>query len=141
VSGKIDTRLFLKAQDTVWDSVIAELTKGRKTSHWMWFVFPQLTSLGRSQTAQIYGISDLAEAQAYLDDPTLRQRLVQVCGLMLLHSDKSPEEILGSIDAMKLRSSMTLFAAIPDAPDVFSEVLDAFYDGQHCDLTQQALKP
>lgn len=140
MTGETDTGLFTEAQDSVWESVIAELRAGRKTSHWMWFVFPQLASLGRSHMAQLYGIHDLAEATAYLNDPTLRARLVQACRLMLTHAGSRPEAILGPVDAMKLRSSMTLFAAVPGAPDIFSEVLDAFYEGQPCALTRQAIE-
>ncbi|UWQ49626.1 DUF1810 domain-containing protein [Leisingera caerulea] len=131
--------MFVEAQDTVWAAVLSELSAGQKTSHWMWFVFPQLAELGRSHMAQLYGIEDLAEATAYLNHDKLRARLVEVSQLMLQHRGKAPEQILGSIDAKKLRSSMTLFAAVPGAPAEFREVLVAFYDGQPCPLTQDAL--
>lgn len=140
MTGETESDLFIEAQDSVWESVIQELSAGRKTGHWMWFVFPQLASLGQSHMAQLYGIHNLAEAEAYLNNPTLRERLVQVSRLMLAYAGTKPEAILGPIDALKLRSSMTLFSAVPDAPVVFSEVLDAFYDGQPCALTKQALK-
>lgn len=134
-----DADLFIEAQDTVWSDVLVELKNGRKESHWMWFVFPQLAELGQSDMSMLYGIEDLDEAEAYLGDPELSRRLVQVSMLMLDHVGKDPKDILGDVDALKLRSSMTLFEAVPGAPDVFSRVLDAFYDGKRCDKTQAAL--
>lgn len=134
-----DADLFIEAQDTVWSDVLVELKNGRKESHWMWFVFPQLAELGQSDMSMLYGIEDLEEAEAYLGDPELRRRLVQVSMLMLDHVGKDPKDILGDVDALKLRSSMTLFEAVPGAPDVFSRVLDAFYDGKRCDKTQAVL--
>lgn len=134
-----DADLFIEAQDTVWSDVLVELKNGRKESHWMWFVFPQLAELGQSDMSMLYGIEDLEEAEAYLGDPELRRRLVQVSMLMLDHVGKDPKDILGDVDALKLRSSMTLFEAVPGAPDVFSRVLDAFYDGKRCDKTQASL--
>ncbi|MFD0910965.1 DUF1810 domain-containing protein [Ruegeria arenilitoris] len=131
--------MFIEAQDTVWSDVLRELEQGEKTSHWMWFVFPQLAELGQSHMAQLYGIEDLNEAAAYLAHPELRRRLTEVAQLMLTHAGKDPADILGKVDAKKLRSSMTLFAAVPDAPPEFQTVLDAFYDGQPCPRTQQAL--
>lgn len=139
MTDETDAELFIEAQDTVWAAVISELTAGKKQSHWMWFVFPQLASLGQSHMAQLYGIHNLSEARAYLGDPVLRGRLVEVSRLLLNHRDTSAEDILGSTDAQKLRSSMTLFSAVPGAPDEFSNVLDAFFNGEPCPLTQQAL--
>lgn len=134
-----ELEMFVEAQDTVWPDVLRELTAGQKTSHWMWFVFPQLAELGRSHMAQLYGIGDLDEATAYLAHPELRARLIEVSRLMLGHTGKRPEDILGSIDAKKLRSSMTLFAMVPDAPGEFRAVLEAFYGGSPCPLTLRAL--
>jgi uncharacterized protein (DUF1810 family) len=130
-----EAELFTEAQDVVWADVVSELTAGRKSTHWMWFVFPQLAALGRSNTSQLYGLHDLDEARAYLAHATLRARLVEAAGLLLAHRGTDPVEILGGIDARKLRSSMTLFAAVPDAPPVFSEVLEAFYGGERCGET------
>ncbi|WP_441295058.1 DUF1810 domain-containing protein [Leisingera sp. JC1] len=131
--------MFVEAQDTVWADVLSELTAGQKTSHWMWFVFPQLAELGRSHMAQLYGIEDQAEATAYLNHELLRARLVEVSQLMLSHQSSDAVQILGEIDAKKLRSSMTLFAAVPGAPAEFQQVLDVFYGGQSCPLTKAAL--
>lgn len=134
-----ELEMFIEAQDTVWNDVLGELKAGKKTSHWMWFVFPQLASLGRSHMAQLYGIEDLAEATAYLNHADLRRRLVEVASLMLSHRGKDAAEILGATDAKKLRSSMTLFAAVPGAPEELRQVLDAFYDGKSCQLTLDEL--
>lgn len=135
MTGMEDAELFLEAQDPAWPDVRAELSAGRKTSHWMWFVFPQLASLGRSPMSQLFGLADLAEAEAYLAHPALRARLVEAAKLMLAHRGADPVAILGRIDAAKLRSSMTLFAAVPGAPEVFAEVLEAFYSGVRCPRT------
>ncbi|MDX1744272.1 MAG: DUF1810 domain-containing protein [Ruegeria sp.] len=131
--------MFIEAQDTVWPDVLRELELGQKTSHWMWFVFPQLAELGQSHMAQLYGIEDLDEATAYLKHPELRRRLTQVCQLLLAHKGTDPESILGKIDAKKLRSSMTLFAAVPDAPAECQDILDTFYGGSVCKRTQEIL--
>lgn len=128
----MDAQKFLDAQNKVWPQVVRELKQGEKTSHWIWYVFPQLASLGRSERARYYGIADLAEATAYLDHPVLRERLEEVAELLLMHRGWSPEDILGPVDALKVRSSMTLFSRIDGAPEVFDKVLDVFYDGERC---------
>ena len=134
VAEVADLERFLWAQDGVIDQVLEELRQGRKTSHWMWFVFPQVVGLGHSATAQRYAIRSLDEACAYLAHPTLGARLRDCCRLLLSHRDTAPEEILGVVDALKLRSCMTLFQAASSEP-VFDEVLDAFYQGQPDSMT------
>jgi uncharacterized protein (DUF1810 family) len=122
---------FMRAQDSggTYQRAASELRAGRKVSHWMWFVFPQIAGLGLSAMSQRYAISGLAEARAYLQHPVLGARLVE-CATILAGTDgKSAAEILGPVDAMKLRSSMTLFAAAaPDQP-VFGEVLTKYFGG------------
>lgn len=130
-----EAEMFIEAQDGVWSDVIAELKAGRKTTHWMWFIFPQLASLGRSNMSQLFGLHDLGEAKDYLEEPTLGPRLVEVSTLMLDHAGKPAEDVLGNVDAKKLRSSMTLFAEVPGAHEVFGNVLDAFYGGERCPET------
>lgn len=130
---------FVAAQEPVWDDVLRELGQGRKTSHWIWWVFPQLATLGRSPRARHFGLAGAGEAGAYLAHPVLGPRLQEVSALLLTHDSASPEEILGSVDALKVRSSMTLFEAVPDAPEVFSQVLDRLYAGSRCPLTQAEL--
>ena len=119
---------FVQAQQDVYEAARAELAAGRKRTHWMWFVFPQLAGLGSSPTARHYAIADLAEARAYLAHPVLGPRLLD-CARLLLGHDESAERILGRPDDLKLRSSMTLFAEAADDPRPFRQVLDHFYDG------------
>lgn len=130
---------FIEAQARIWPAPLEEIRRGRKESHWMWFVFPQLRGLGRSATAQHYGIADLAEARAYLADPDLGSRLVQIGEAMLGHAGTPPEVILGAVDAVKLRSSATLFEAAGGAR-VFGQLLAAFYTGKPCDATLRMIK-
>ena len=124
---------FHAAQAGTYATALAELQAGRKRSHWMWFIFPQLASLGRSGTAKFYGIADLEEARAYLADPVLGPRLIACAEAMLAHPHRSAEDILGPVDALKLRSSATLFEAA-GAP-VMDRVLATFYGGERCAAT------
>ncbi|MHA6721535.1 DUF1810 domain-containing protein [Sphingomonas sp. RS2018] len=121
---------FVTAQaGGVHDTALAELRAGRKRTHWMWFIFPQIAGLGHSDTARHYAIADLAEAQAYLAHPVLGPRLIAAAEALLQHRTTPADTILGPIDATKLRSSATLFEAAGGAP-VFGNVLDAFYAGE-----------
>jgi uncharacterized protein (DUF1810 family) len=133
-----DLQRFLYAQSGVFDSVLRELNAGRKNSHWMWFIFPQVSGLGRSSTAKHYAIASIEEARAYLAHPELSGRLRECCELLLRHRNRRAEDVLGGVDALKLRSSMTLFAGISDEP-VFSAVLDAFFDGHPDPVTESTL--
>ena len=125
---------FVEAQARVWPAPLDEIRAGRKTSHWMWFVFPQLRGLGRSATAERYGIADLQEARAYLAHPVLGPRLTGVLQAMLLHEVSAANTILGDTDALKLRSCATLFQAAGGDP-AFGRILDVFYDGKRCEAT------
>ena len=120
---------FIQAQKRDYDIALAEIRAGKKASHWMWYIFPQLKGLGRSSTSEYYGLSGIKEAQAYLSDPILKARLIEITDAVIAHKDKSTEEIFGGIDAKKLRSCMTLFSiAAPDIP-VFEAVLEQFFHG------------
>jgi uncharacterized protein (DUF1810 family) len=124
---------FASVQDAVYPQVIEELTNGCKRTHWMWFIFSQLTGLGRSATAQSYAIRDLDQAKRYLADPILGARLRQAVRLMMSHKSKSALEILGSPDDLKFQSCLTLFReAASDNSDriLFTEALDQFCDGR-----------
>jgi uncharacterized protein (DUF1810 family) len=125
-----DLDRFVTAQQGIYDQALAELRRGRKRSHWMWFVFPQLAGLGRSETARFYGIASAAEAQAYLAQPLLGSRLRECMAALLLHRGMSAESILGPVDALKLRSSMTLFEAVTGDGTPFASILDAFYGAE-----------
>ena len=130
MTDAFDLERFVAAQDGAYDRALAELRDGRKTGHWIWFVFPQVAGLGRSEMSRIYAIGSLAEARAYLAHPVLGPRLRECTAALLATQGRSAEEMLGSIDAVKLRSSMTLFLrADPDEP-AFQAVLDRFYDGR-----------
>ncbi|HET8633543.1 MAG TPA: DUF1810 domain-containing protein [Gemmatimonadales bacterium] len=121
---------FLTAQAPIYEQVLAELQSGRKRTHWMWFIFPQIAGLGMSETSRRYAIRDLDEARAYLTHPILGARLKQCARLLLDVPDRSAHEILGSPDDLKLRSCATLFALVSPAGSVFHQLLDRFYGGQ-----------
>jgi uncharacterized protein (DUF1810 family) len=120
---------FVTAQDAVWPAVLAELAAGTKRSHWMWFVFPQIAGLGGSEMAVRFALGSLEEAQAYLEHPVLGPRLLEATGLMLGHAGREASVILGHVDALKFRSSMTLFQAADPREASFGEALKAFYGG------------
>jgi len=125
-----DLRRFVEAQDPVIDAVEAELRSGRKRTHWMWFVFPQLAGLGSSRKAQRYAIGSRAEAEAYLDHPILGPRLRDCTELVNAVDERTANEIFGSPDDLKFRSSMTLFERVADGPAPFGTALERYYDGE-----------
>ena len=130
---------FIKAQEHDYQTALAEVRAGYKCSHWMWYIFPQLKGLGFSSTAQFYGINGKEEAKAYLEHPVLGTRLREITSVLLTVEGKSAVEIFGRTDAMKLRSSMTLFNAVAD-DDLFQKVLDKYYGGKPDDITLAMLK-
>jgi uncharacterized protein (DUF1810 family) len=122
---------FVVAQNAggTYDSALDELRRGHKTSHWMWYVFPQIAGLGQSQMSRTYAIASLEEAKAYLRHPALGPRLIQYAGLVASAQARTAEHIFGSIDAQKLHSSMTLFLRAEPGEPVFRQVLDRYFDG------------
>ena len=137
-----DLLRFIDAQDSVYagyDQALSEIKDGKKTSHWIWYIFPQLRALGHSRRAKYFGIADMDEAVRYMAHPVLSARLREISGALLEHKGKkTAQDIFGEIDAVKVRSSMTLFDAVcPN--DVFSDVLNGFYDGQKDNLTVELL--
>ena len=128
-----DLQRFVTAQDAggTYDRALAELRAGRKTSHWMWFVLPQVSGLGRSSTAQRYGLDGVAEARAYLTHPVLGPRLLECTAVIAGLPGADPVQLLGAVDAVKLRSCMTLFAAAAPGETGFAEVLDRYFSGHH----------
>jgi len=129
---------FLDAQAPTYDGALTELRRGAKRGHWMWFVFPQLAGLGHSPTAQKYGLTGPDEATDYLAHPVLGTRLRECAHALLELPGTDPVEVLGLVDALKLRSSMTLFAAVTDDP-VFVQVLEQYYGGKQDELTLELL--
>lgn len=130
---------FLNAQRGDYAAALAEVRRGRKTSHWMWYIFPQIAGLGQSSTARYYSIRDLEEAREYYAHPVLGQRLREISGALLELRGSDPVAVFGGIDSMKLKSSMTLFAvAAPDDP-LFQQVLDKYYGGEQDALTLRIL--
>ena len=131
---------FLGAQESYYVDALREIKQGYKQSHWIWFIFPQMRGLGRSPMAENYGIKSIEEARAYLENPILKKRLIEISSALLKHKGKSTAyEILGTLDAIKVRSSMTLFDHVmPNA--IFADVLDAFYNGERDVMTLELLK-
>ena len=130
---------FLDAQANDYPTALAEIKAGRKRSHWIWYIFPQLQGLGFSETARYYGIKDAAEAAAYLKHPVLGSRLVEISRVLLGLPGSDANRIMGSPDDLKLKSSMTLFGAVPGAEPVFGAVLDTFFAGARDAKTLQLL--
>ena len=126
-----DLKKFLDAQETSYKTALAEIKHGRKSSHWIWYIFPQLKALGRSVTAQYYGIENLDEAREYLANATLRERLLEISGALLELENNDIEYIMGSsIDKVKLLSSMTLFHLAEPNCEIFKKVIDKYFAGQ-----------
>ena len=121
---------FIIAQKTDYETALAEIKKGRKTSHWMWYIFPQIQGLGLSETSRFYSIRDLEEATEYLHHPSLGTRLIAISIELLKLKASNARMIFGVPDDMKLKSSMTLFASLPGADPVFQKVLDKYFDGE-----------
>ncbi|MBE6748945.1 MAG: DUF1810 domain-containing protein [Ruminococcaceae bacterium] len=131
---------FIEAQVRMYETALTEIKNGMKVSHWIWFIFPQLRGLGRSDTAYTYGINGIEEAKEYLAHPVLSARLTEISETLLVHKNEDIEYIMGGIDAMKLRSSMTLFALVSEENSVFHQVLDCFYNGEMDENTIKLIK-
>jgi len=130
---------FLSAQENDYDQALAEIRAGRKRSHWMWYIFPQLDGLGWSATSKFYAIKNADEARAYLNHPVLGQRLLECAQAVLSVNGRTATEIFGSPDDLKLRSSATLFAEVSLAGSVFEQVIEKYFDSQLDDKTAQLL--
>jgi len=136
-----DLQRFVAAQDAggTYRRATAELRDGRKDSHWMWFVFPQIAGLGYSQASRTYAISSLAEASAYLAHPVLGPRLTECAAILAGLRDRTAEQIFGEVDALKLRSSMTLFMRAAPGEPVFRQVLDRYFGGETDSATERRI--
>ncbi|PAM95625.1 calpastatin [Flavobacterium sp. IR1] len=130
-----DLMRFLDAQNKLYLTALSEIKKGKKETHWMWFIFPQIKGLGSSDTANYYAIANIQEASEYLQHPILGKHLIEISELFLTFKRKSADGILGDLDARKLRSSMTLFSLVENASPIFQEILDAFFSGESDPLT------
>ena len=120
---------FLEAQENDYQGAFAEIKRGRKQSHWMWYIFPQIEGLGFSETSKYYAIRDVKEAEEFLMHPVLGGRLIRICQQLLKLESNNPTDIFGTPDDLKLKSCVTLFAALPNTDPVFQQVLDKFYNG------------
>lgn len=120
---------FLKAQEYSYETALSEIKNGFKRTHWMWYIFPQLKELGKSEIAKYYGIEDFEEAKMFLEHPLLGARLREISNALINLSTDNPYSVMGNVDGLKLQSSMTLFAEIEACDSVFTKVLDKYYDG------------
>lgn len=138
-----DINRFLEAQESPYygsyRQALDEIRNGKKTSHWIWYIFPQLRCLGRSSRAHYYGIADKAEAEQYLNNRFLGPRIREITNALLEHKDKTALSIFGEIDAIKVRSSMTMFDFL-SPNDIFGKVLDSFYNGERCEITLKEMQ-
>lgn len=130
---------FIEAQNDSYDQALKEIRNGRKLTHWIWYIFPQMKGLGFSYNSEYYGIASLQEAKDYLENELLRKRLFEITESLLMHKGKDIESIMGDIDALKLKSSMTLFDAVQPG-SIFGEVLDEFYGGERCRRTLEKIR-
>ena len=128
---------FLEAQNEDFEIALKEIKNGRKTSHWMWYIFPQIKGLGQSETSKYYAIKDRREAQDFLHHDILGSRLVEISNALLTLRTNDPVKVFGHIDSVKLKSSMTLFSLIENSNPVFQEVLDKYFDGEKDENTIQ----
>lgn len=131
---------FIDAQQTDYSVALSEIRNGRKRSHWMWYIFPQIQGLGFSETSQFYSIKSIDEAEQYLAHPVLGQRLIEISNALLGLKTDNANQVFGSPDDMKLKSSMTLFSLLPGTNKVFQLVLDKFFNGLKDDKTLKMLK-
>jgi len=130
---------FLEAQNGVFEDALREIKNGKKTRHWMWYIFPQISGLGFSETSKFYAIKNKSEATEYLNHEILGPRLIEICTELLKLSTQNSVEVFGSIDSLKLKSSMTLFSQLESTNQVFQNVLDKFFGGKKDEKTIQLL--
>ena len=134
---KYNLNRFIEAQVDSYESAMGELSRGRKSGHWIWYIFPQIDGLGSSDITKLYAIKSIEEAQAYLEHPVLGERLIESCEILLRLEDVSISDVMGFPDDLKLKSSMTLFTEVSPPSSIFSEVLNKYYED---DLDQTSLE-
>jgi uncharacterized protein (DUF1810 family) len=130
---------FIDAQEADYKTALSEVKNGRKQSHWMWYIFPQIQGLGFSETSKFYAIKDMAEAEEFLKHPVLANRLINICNELVTLKSNDANKIFGSPDDVKLKSSMTLFSALPNTNPVFQLVLEKFFNGTKDSRTLQMI--
>ena len=138
MSSEYNLERFIDAQEASYEIALSEITSGRKKSHWMWYIFPQVQGLGFSETSKFYAIKDIGEAKAFLEHPVLGERLVRICNALLHLESDNAHNIFGSPDDLKLQSSMTLFSSLNINP-VFQKLLEKFFNGIKDDKTLQII--
>ena len=140
-ANKHSLQRFIDAQQPVYATALSEIKSGKKKTHWMWFIFPQIEGLGSSEMAHYYAIKDMEEASSYLHHPLLGARLVEICNALFSLQDNNASVIFGYPDDMKLKSCLTLFAAVPGADPVFTRLLERFFGGKKDETTLAIIKP
>ena len=138
--GVLNLERFIVVQEHLYEQALNEIRSGKKKTHWMWFIFPQVLGLGVSDIAIYYSITDVGEAELYLNHEVLGPRLVEISKELLKLETDNPNEIFGDVDALKLNSCMTLFDYVSEDENVFSEVIEKFYDGEKDERTLQLIK-
>ena len=131
---------FLEAQMTTYEGAMLELARGRKESHWIWYIFPQIEGLGRSDTAKLYSIKSLEEGRAYLEHSVLGPRLIEACEILLSLKDASMDEVMGFPDDLKLLSSMTLFEAVSEPNSIFTKIIEVYFDDERDENSIKLIK-
>ena len=131
---------FIEAQMAIYEGAMLELARGRKDSHWVWYIFPQIEGLGNSDTIKLYAIKSLEEGRAYLKHPVLGPRLIKACEILLSLKDASMDEVMGFPDDLKLLSSMTLFEALADSNSIFTKVIDVYFDSERDEISLKLIK-
>jgi len=137
---KYNLSRFLEAQMVTYEGAMLELARGRKESHWIWYIFPQIEGLGRSDTAKLYSIKSLEEGRAYLEHPLLGPRLIEACEILLSLKDTSMDEVMGFPDDLKLLSSMTLFEALSDSSSIFTKIIEIYFDDERDEASFKLIK-
>ena len=137
---KYNLSRFLEAQMVTYEGAMLELARGRKESHWIWYIFPQIEGLGISDTAKLYSIKSLEEGRAYLEHPVLGPRLVEACEILLSLQDSSMDEVMGFPDDLKLLSSMTLFEVVSDSNSIFTKMIEFYYEGRRDKASLEIIK-
>jgi uncharacterized protein (DUF1810 family) len=137
---KYNLNRFIEAQMATYEGAMLELARGRKESHWIWYIFPQIEGLGRSDTAKLYSIKSLEEGRAYLNHPVLGPRLVEACEILLSLQDCSMDEVMGFPDDLKLLSAMTLFEALSDSNSIFTKMIEFYFDDERDETSLEIIK-